>query len=451
MPQNPRQPHVKQRADGQYVLHYTDAATGKRVRVLCEREKATSAKARKDLLAKTVQEQRDLAEESKRRGGNLAYDLPLLAEVEAYRADVQRRKELREGNPEARQGLSAAAALEATATIDRFITWLKARHPRMACGRLDTTTLDSFFSHLATEPTKRGMADVKRSAATLAKHRRNVRTCLRWIDALRPVRFPDFAQLSRAFKGASVSLADTKPPVAYTPAELSAFLDAALEREAPDRTVPVTRHKRYVVTHGKVVTGAPEKTYDQPAIAIAATPVSRLFLLLALTGCRLGEALNLKWSDVDVERARINIRANKTGRTRTLILTKSAEGEIAPALAKLLKHWKLEAGGREYVLPHGDLAAPIFPKRPWAAVANKCGTDVSPQRLRQTFVSYAASVGIPATIAALLTGHSATVAERWYRAQLMERGAGDSIEAAMGLTGMVEKLRTTFDDGQATG
>lgn len=54
----------------------------------------------------------------------------------------------------------------------------------------------------------------------------------------------------------------------------------------------------------------------------------------------LGVAVNMAWTDVDLERGRITIRASKTGRTRVLPLVGAPEGDVAPVFLELLKKWR---------------------------------------------------------------------------------------------------------------
>jgi len=260
------------------------------------------------------------------------------------------------------------------------------------------------------------------------QYRRNVRTALRWINRARPPRFPDFDSFLDAFKP---TRADSEPPRAFSPKQLCEFLRVAQEREDPDRIVNVVRFK----------TGGVRERFEQTATAYAATPVSRLFLMLALTGARVGEILALKWDDVDLERGRLTIRAQKTGITRVLPLMGAPEGDVSPGLVAVLRRWRVEAGEREYVMPHGDLERPVFPKSGWYSTAKEVGGQrIGPQALRQSFTSYAASIGIPAAVSAMWQGHSADVAERYYRAQVFDRHPGKTIEEAMGLVAALGKL-----------
>ena len=149
--------------------------------------------------------------------------------------------------------------------------------------------------------------------------------------------------------------------------------------------------------------------------------------------------------DVDLERGRITIQAQKTGMERWVPLTGAAEGEIAPRFCRLLKVWWEEDPERTYVLPHEGLEAPTFPKKAWEAVLRELElsekSPIGPQKLRQNFTSYAASLGIPAAVAAMWQGHSAEVAQRHYRQQVLDRNPhATDFEEAMGIGKTIEKL-----------
>lgn len=164
-----------------------------------------------------------------------------------------------------------------------------------------------------------------------------------------------------------------------------------------------------------------KQAWVEPAGAIAYTPDElhefrerlpqdqrRVFDFLALTGCRLGEL-----DDATLEGGRLRIKASKTGRERLLPLTGAPECEVAPKLLKDLKKKGMPG--------------------PWERKAWERAGDVRPQKLRRNFTSYAASLGVPATVCALWQGHSVQVAERFYAQQVLDRASARSIEAAMGL------------------
>lgn len=414
---------------GEYYLFYRDHATGKKKRVLCASLDATNAEARAALVKEYRLKEKLDETEVVRRGGLLAFDTLMVDAINVYLKDCEQRVKSREKNPDSRAGLSSKSGVMIKKTIRHFADWLEREgHGAITTGRLDARLLSSYFNDLAQEKTRRGNAKIRRSGATLNLYRRNMKACLTYLDDIRPPLFPDFKPLKKALKPQRI---DAPQPKAFTPKELTAFLEAALEWESPDVTVKVKRKKR----DGKA------EEFDQGLAARPATPVSRLFLLLVLTGCRLSEALGLKWEDVDLERGRVTIRAQKTGRTRVLPLVGAPEGDVAPNFLDLLKAWREEAPKALYVLPHNGTGEPAFPKSAWQVVNTRAKLPrIGPQMLRQNFTSYAASLGIPSTVAALWQGHSAGVAERHYRAQVLERHKGESLEAAMGLSTLVATM-----------
>lgn len=410
---------------GKHYLVYTDFTGGKpkEIRKSCAALMAFDAVARAELVKRyMLQEKMDTVEVAK-RGGRLAYDYGLVASLDEFLTDAKERAAVRTENPEARNGISPKTAELLEKSIVMFKDWLTAKGwADLQTGQLDGNMLGKFFDYLATAKTKLGNKSVRRRASTVNQYRRTIRTALRWVNRARPPRFPDFQGFAEAFK---MTRSDAEPPRAFSPAQLQEFLRLALEREDPERKVVVVRFK----PHGE------KERFEQTATAYAATPVSRLFLMLALTGARVGEVLALKWDDVDLERGRLTIRAQKTGKTRILPLMGAPEGDVSPGLVALLRRWRLEAGARDYVLPHDDLPRPAFPKSGWYLVAREVkGQRIGPQALRQNFTSYAASIGIPAAVAAMWQGHAADVAEKHYRAQVLDRNPGKTMEEAMGLT-----------------
>ncbi len=421
--------HVRMWRGKWYLIFYDTTGGEERERRLsCESLKAITPEARAELVKKyRTQEKLDSAEVVK-RGGRLAYGSPLIEGLDLYLKDLQRRADARAANPQARTGISRKTHELLTMSITTFKDWLETEsRTNLTTGQLDAPLLREFFDSVAIKKTKRGKKLVRRKAATINQYIRNVRAALRWLKSLRPPRFPDFESLTDAFKPLR---GDEEQPRSFSPSELQAFLRACLMREDPQRVVNVIRLK-----DGK------RESFTQTAPSGCTTPTSRLFLLLALTGARLGEALALKWSDVDLERGRLTIHAEKTGRTRILPLVNAPEGEVSKGLLGLLRQWKLEAGKREHVLPHEGLPAPAYPKWGWKLALKEAEVKgLGPQALRQNFTSYAASIGIPATVAALWQGHAADVAEKHYRAQVLDRNPGSSMEEAMGLAEFLPRI-----------
>lgn len=414
----------------QWWLFYRDARTGKQRRILCEAHGATNPAQRQELVRqyRTIELQDEA--EAARRGGRLAFDTSLLQALDDFLTRTEERRKVRTANPDSREGISDETAKALKDAVAKFQEWLRRKqHHGLTTSSLDASTLGRFFDFLATEKTRHGNREVRRTAVTVNKYRRHLRACFNYLNTLRPVLFPDFGSLLPAFKA---TRAEPKQPTAYTPDEMAAFVDAALEREEAGRTVAVERQHR-----GK----KRKSNFTQVVASFPETPVSSLALLLILTGCRLSEAENLKWADVDLERGRITFHSRKTGRARVLPLVGAPEGDIAPTFVDVLAQWKLQAGRRGFVLPHGELPRPKLSKGAWQAANEKAKVRrIGPQRLRQNFTSYAASLGIPATVSALWQGHGVNVAERHYRAQVLERAQGKTLEEITGIQKLLENM-----------
>lgn len=418
---------------GDHYLFYFDYATGKQIRKKCTALKAFNYEQRKELekeyRGKEINQQIEVAQAGGRVDGNAR----LVEDIDLYLAFCKERAEVREANPKAGMGIAAATHEITTRNVSHFKTWVETNRPaEFRTKDLDPNLLRSYINFVITQGTKLGTKKASRSANTVNQYIRNVKTCIRWISHLKPRRILDREELMDALQAQKGKR--KLSAMAFTPDQLRSFLERTVERERADFKAVVKRKK-----NGK------EEEFEQTAPSTSATPASRLFLLLALTGCRRGEALGLKWEDVDLDRGRITIHAQKTGIERWVPLKSAAEGVIAPQFCKLLEQWWEEDKTRIYVLPHGALDAPQFPKKAWEAVLDDLGMEgqeaVGPQKLRQNFTSYAASLGIPASVAAMWQGHSAEVAQRHYRAQVLDRNPeAKSFEDAMGLAELIDCL-----------
>lgn len=419
---------------GDWYLFFIDHSSGKRKRTLCSSLGAKTAKQRRRLADDFREFELVSKSESLRRGGVVAYDRSLKSELADYVAWLNERVQAREANPIGRDGLSVNTVATYVRVIRDFRNWLSAAGlSAVTTGELDARMVSRFLAREAAKPYAKGRRFAARSASTLNVVRRSLKTCFRYIEGLRPARFPDFPVLIRALKAIPALAPD---PAAFSPTQLNEFLAKAMEMSVRERLVSVIRVK-----------GGKGESFSQGVSWVAATPVYQLFLVVTLTGCRLGEALNLRWRDVDLDKGRIVILADKTGRRRWLPLFGAREGVVSPGLLSLLKQWRAMRPSAEFVLPHNGLAHPVLPKRGWEAVRKSVGLPrMTPQGLRQNFTSYAASVGIPPAITAMWQGHSLAVAERYYRSQVPDREAGKSIEEAMGMSEPLKRLI-----GQASG
>ena len=120
--------------------------------------------------------------------------------------------------------------------------------------------------------------------------------------------------------------------------------------------------------------------------------------LLILTGARLREILDARWSQVDFERGVIFLADSKTGK-KPIYLS-------AAALAVLAALPRIE--GNPHVIAGAKLGAPRADlKKPWTAVCRAAGLDgVRLHDLRHSFASFGAGASLGLPIIGKLLGHS---------------------------------------------
>ena len=143
------------------------------------------------------------------------------------------------------------------------------------------------------------------------------------------------------------------------------------------------------------VLGAALRQGEAEGIWPAAIAAARF---LALTGWRSGEALALKWSDVDLARRTARLTDTKTG--LSIRPLSYAACDVLRTLPRI--------GAAELVFPatRGDGRMIGFPKL-WARIA-KLGAlfaDVTPHTLRHSFASLSADLGYSEITIAALIGH----------------------------------------------
>ena len=116
--------------------------------------------------------------------------------------------------------------------------------------------------------------------------------------------------------------------------------------------------------------------------------------LIALTGCRRSEILNLKWSEVDFKGSCLRLGDTKTGASLRP-LTEPAH--------TILAHLKRDG---DYVFPAVSRAdrsyVSVFPKA-WQRIV---GTDYSPHGLRHAYASAAHELGLGELTIKALLGHA---------------------------------------------
>ena len=137
---------------------------------------------------------------------------------------------------------------------------------------------------------------------------------------------------------------------------------------------------------------APSTSYPEHPSAIAA------IRLLLFTGCRVGEILSLRWSQVDLERRRLLLPDSKTG-AKTVYLSTAAVSVI-----KGLKRAK----DNPYVLPGYRSGKPFLSiRRPWKRICAAANLqNLRLHDLRHSFASIGANGGLSLPMIGALLGHA---------------------------------------------
>lgn len=165
------------------------------------------------------------------------------------------------------------------------------------------------------------------------------------------------------------------------------------------------------------------RTWDRRQLAaflehVASDPLYPLWHLLAMTGLRRGEALGLRWSDVDLPRQTLVIRQTivAVGYEVELSRPKSARGRRVVALdegtVKVLRLHKTKTGGigsEGLVFRRSDLQPlhPVAISKAFASLVR--GSGLPPIRLhdlRHTHATLALEAGIHPKIVSERLGHS---------------------------------------------
>lgn len=347
MPRPPLPPRIKLWR-GYHYLIYFDPQTKREVRKSCWRLGAHSAEQRAILLQLTKDQAKIRQAETTIAGGNLAYGTNLRDALKMYVDDVMARH--------AAGTLKASSATRLRETIGDFKAWVS---DSMKTGQLDGPTLGKFLRTVGET----------HAAGTVNVHKRNLKTCLRWLATIRPRMFPDVEVFWPVLK---LSYVLPERPEAFTAEQMRAFRAELAE--------------------------------DQ----------RELFDLYALTGIRAAEVNTATYSD-----GILTVVAGKTGRRRMIPLTGAPEGEVAPKLARRMDK-------------HG-ITAQRFRVQAWRLASKRSGVVILPQRLRKNFVSYCASMGYPAAVTSEWCGHTTQTSERFYRGQVLKRRDAASVESAMGL------------------
>jgi integrase len=180
------------------------------------------------------------------------------------------------------------------------------------------------------------------------------------------------------------------------------------------------------------------------AVAEQDYPTWHPFLLcLARSGMRLGEAVALRWSDVDLERRVILVRrSERKGRVSEPKSGKARRVDMSGQLAAVLRGHKslqeAEAAIRGHALPERVFSTPggraiaddAFRNNVWRPILRRAGLRYrKPHTLRHTYASLLLDRGLPLTYVQHQLGHSsATITLKAY-AHLVPRADRRAVDA----------------------
>lgn len=141
-----------------------------------------------------------------------------------------------------------------------------------------------------------------------------------------------------------------------------------------------------------------------------------LFTLSISTGCRQGEALALRWSDVDWAKSEISIMGTMDRATKDTVAPKTAKSrrtlKVGPEVIKALRWQQDHQGnkGSEDLVFTSDQGTPVYDstiRRHWADVCTKLGIPAMHWHdIRHSAAVLMLNAGVPAEVVAWRLGHS---------------------------------------------
>jgi len=158
-----------------------------------------------------------------------------------------------------------------------------------------------------------------------------------------------------------------------------------------------------------------------------------LVWLLRLTGVRLGEALALRWSNVDLTEGTISVERSKFGKSRVL--------PILPELVPRLRAWSAYVESKGLYDPHGFVLI-TRNRTPWTQqhaekLVRRVGERaelarrLTPHKLRRTFGSHLLNRGLRIEVVSALLGHSHVGITQKSYAQLLDSTVKAEVFAAL--------------------
>ena len=140
-----------------------------------------------------------------------------------------------------------------------------------------------------------------------------------------------------------------------------------------------------------------------------AAPFGLFAYLLLYTGLRRGEALALRFEDVDRQAGFIHVSRSLYFDTNTPVVkeTKTAAGtRSVPLLEPLAKALPAARHGLVFASPDGGLLTQTMFRRRWAAYTKATGVTATPHQFRHLYVTLLAEAGLDEWVTKEIVGHS---------------------------------------------
>lgn len=170
------------------------------------------------------------------------------------------------------------------------------------------------------------------------------------------------------------------------------------------------------------------------------------FLLLAETGLRLSELLDLRLEDLDLAAGCATVRGGKAGRDRVVYLTPA----LSQALQRYLK-WRPPSQEEDHFFIWKGRPLCGRSLRRWLVdYGRQAGVQVSPHRLRHTFATRLVNRGMPIGSLRKLLGHQHLSTTQLY-AQIYDETLYRQFHAAMSSVGKTEQVKMEQIEKTQTG
>lgn len=163
----------------------------------------------------------------------------------------------------------------------------------------------------------------------------------------------------------------------------------------PTAKVLALEGAHHIRPKSRMVLDGQQRAWCQAVQSEAGTTGKDLFVFLACTGLRLGEARSLGWGDINHSTASITIQETKNGRPHTLPL-----GKRMMALIEARKGLYGESSPLVFPINERNVRKAVY------KTVAKCSVEWSCHDLRRGFVSLATRLGISDRIVKRLVNHS---------------------------------------------